>query len=280
MVVERTDTTVTVMNLYPYGSGHLLVPPCRHEAELEEPERRGSRRADGRHPARRCAIKDVYSPDGLNVGMNLGAAAGAGVPGHLHLHVLPRWHGDTNFMTTVAEVRVLPEDLGRPGWARETASRSGPADSAITSPPVPEEPEPEAGDTLPTDLDPTAYVGPYQFPDIRRRRIAATMYFVVAAGCAGRLRGQLERRSPGRGDRARPDRAVSPRGGVAVAVDQTESLAVASRTVGFPVGHASAQLAWRGLRSRPHGGSCSTARTSRRVCAAWSSSRGRRSRAR
>ena len=116
---------------------------------------------------------------------------------------------------------------------------------------MPDEPEPEAGDTLPTDLDPTAYVGPYQFPDIRRRRIAATMYLVVAAGCAAGF-------------------AVSSNGGLLAAaialglialyhlaaawplrVDQTESLAVASRTVGFPVGHASAQLAWRGLRSRP-----------------------------
>ena len=117
LVVERTDTTVTVMNLYPYGSGHLLVAPCRHEAELEglsDPE--AAALMDATRRAVR-AIKDAYSPGGLNVGMNLGAAAGAGVPGHLHLHALPRWHGDTNFMTTVAEVRVLPEDLAT-GWAK------------------------------------------------------------------------------------------------------------------------------------------------------------------
>jgi hypothetical protein len=112
------------------------------------------------------------------------------------------------------------------------------------------EPKP-AGDALPEDLDVTAYVGQYLFPDIRRRRIAGTMYVVIAAACAAGY-------------------ASSANGGLLAAavllalialyhfvaawplrVDQTESLAVASRTVGFPVGHASAQLAWRGLRSRP-----------------------------
>ena len=112
------------------------------------------------------------------------------------------------------------------------------------------EPKP-AGDALPEDLDVTAYVGQYLFPDIRRRRIAGTMYVVIAAACAAGY-------------------AQSANGGLLAAavllalialyhfvaawplrVDQTESLAVASRTVGFPVGHASAQLAWRGLRSRP-----------------------------
>ena len=116
--------------------------------------------------------------------------------------------------------------------------------------PEPEDPAPE-GDALPADLDVSAYVGPYQFPDIRRRRIAGTLYAVVAAGCLAAF-------------------AISANLGVLAAavtlalislyhflaawplrVDQTESLAIASRTVGFPVGHASAQLAWRGLRSRP-----------------------------
>ncbi len=109
----------------------------------------------------------------------------------------------------------------------------------------------EHRDALPADLDVTEYVGPYQFPDIRRRRIAGTMYAVVAAGCAAGY-------------------AASENGGLLAAaiviglvavyhfaaawplkVDQTDALAIASRTVGFPVGHASAQLAWRGLRSRP-----------------------------
>ena len=114
-----------------------------------------------------------------------------------------------------------------------------------------EEHEAPHGDALPADLDVTEYVGPYQFPDIRRRRIAATMYVIVGALCAAGY-------------------AISSNGGLLAAaivlglvalyhfaaawplkIDQTEALAVASRTVGFPVGHASAQLAWRGLRSRP-----------------------------
>lgn len=121
LVLERTDLTVTVMNLYPYGSGHLLVAPCRHESELESlsgPESaalmEAMRRAVG-------AVKRAYQPDGVNIGINLGAAAGAGVPGHLHVHALPRWQGDTNFMTAVAEVRVLPEDLAT-GWAKLRAA--------------------------------------------------------------------------------------------------------------------------------------------------------------
>jgi ATP adenylyltransferase len=121
LIVERTDTTVTVMNLYPYGSGHLLVAPCRHEAELEG---LSTTEAHALMDATRRAVRAVkaaYSPDGVNIGVNLGAAAGAGVPGHLHMHALPRWHGDTNFMTSVAEVRVLPEDLGT-GWAKLRAA--------------------------------------------------------------------------------------------------------------------------------------------------------------
>jgi diadenosine tetraphosphate (Ap4A) HIT family hydrolase len=121
LVLERTDTTVTVMNLYPYGSGHLLVAPSRHEAELDglnDTEADALMRATRRAVR---AIKAAYAPDGMNVGMNLGAAAGAGVPGHLHVHALPRWLGDTNFMTAVAEVRVLPEDLAT-GWAKLRAA--------------------------------------------------------------------------------------------------------------------------------------------------------------
>jgi ATP adenylyltransferase len=123
LVVERTDTTLTVMNLYPYGSGHLLVAPCRHESELEglSTAEAGALMEATRRAVR--AIKAAYLADGVNLGINLGAAAGAGVPGHLHLHALPRWQGDTNFMTSVAEVRVLPEDLAT-GWAKLRAAWS------------------------------------------------------------------------------------------------------------------------------------------------------------
>ena len=111
LVLERAPLTITVMNLYPYGSGHLMVAPVRHAAafdDLDDAENVAIARAQVR--ALRV-IRAVYSPDGANVGANLGKAGGAGVPGHLHVHVLPRWSGDTNFMTAVAEARVLPESL-------------------------------------------------------------------------------------------------------------------------------------------------------------------------
>jgi ATP adenylyltransferase len=111
LVLERTPETITVMNLYPYGSGHLLVLPTRHVASFEDlgdHELLAQSRAQVR--ALR-AIRAAYSPDGFNLGVNIGRAGGAGVPTHVHEHVLPRWSGDTNFMTTVAETRVLPESL-------------------------------------------------------------------------------------------------------------------------------------------------------------------------
>jgi len=111
LVLERTPTTITVMNLYPYGSGHLMVAPVRHVAsyeDLEDTENIDLARAQLR--ALR-AIRAAYNPEGANVGANLGRAGGAGVPGHLHVHLLPRWSGDTNFMTSVAETRVLSEGL-------------------------------------------------------------------------------------------------------------------------------------------------------------------------
>ena len=111
LVLERTSETITVMNLYPYGSGHLMVAPVRHAAafdDFSDAENIAIARAQVR--ALR-AIRAAYEPDGVNIGANLGRAAGAGIPGHLHVHVLPRWNGDTNFMTAVAEARVLPESL-------------------------------------------------------------------------------------------------------------------------------------------------------------------------
>ena len=111
LVLERTPKTITVMNLYPYGSGHLMIAPARHVVsyeDLDDTENIDVARAQVRAIR---AIRSAYNPDGVNVGANLGRAAGAGVPGHLHVHVLPRWNGDTNFMTSVAETRVLSEGL-------------------------------------------------------------------------------------------------------------------------------------------------------------------------
>jgi ATP adenylyltransferase len=111
LVVWRGERSFVVLNAYPYGSGHVLVLPLRHVGalgDLDEPE------AVEIWAATRdsvTAIEKAYEPDGLNMGANLGRAAGAGIPDHVHLHVLPRWSGDTNFMTSVAGTRVMPETL-------------------------------------------------------------------------------------------------------------------------------------------------------------------------
>jgi ATP adenylyltransferase len=129
LILERTRHTVTVMNLYPYGSGHLLIAPRRHVADLEALATEEAHELMAAQMRAVRAIKAAYSPDGLNLGANLGRAAGAGVPAHLHLHALPRWAGDTNFMTAVAEVRVLPEDLGT-GWQKLRAAWPAPGGEA------------------------------------------------------------------------------------------------------------------------------------------------------
>jgi ATP adenylyltransferase len=121
LVLERTDRTITVMNLYPYGSGHLMTAPVRHVADfvdLDDAELVALAHAQVR--ALR-AIRAAYAPDGVNVGANLGRAAGAGLPDHLHVHLLPRWTGDTSFVTSVAETRVLPESL-RAGYDKLSAA--------------------------------------------------------------------------------------------------------------------------------------------------------------
>jgi len=117
LVVARTELAFVVMNAYPYTSGHLMIAPCRHEAELERLDAEESAALMSATQQAVVALKAAYSPDGLNVGLNVGRPAGAGVPGHVHMHALPRWNGDTNFMTTVAETRVIPEDL-RSSWER------------------------------------------------------------------------------------------------------------------------------------------------------------------
>jgi len=110
-IVWRGVDCFAILNAYPYGSGHLMVMPYREVAALEELTSREHIELWGGVRDAVVALKAAYAPDGVNVGMNLGEAAGAGVPRHLHVHCLPRWAGDTNFMTSVAEVRVLPESL-------------------------------------------------------------------------------------------------------------------------------------------------------------------------
>jgi len=112
-----------LLNAYPYNPGHVMVLPIRHVSDLEGLE--SDEVAElwrGVHDAV-AAVKAAYRPEGLNLGVNLGRAAGAGIPAHLHVHVVPRWIGDTNFMTSVAGARVLPETLSdswtklRAAWA-------------------------------------------------------------------------------------------------------------------------------------------------------------------
>ncbi|HKV24602.1 MAG TPA: HIT domain-containing protein [Candidatus Acidoferrum sp.] len=111
LIAFRGSKTFVILNRFPYTSGHVMLVPYAHVAELSlcEP----AALAEMMQLAQRVEkiFRENYKPDGLNLGMNLGRAAGAGVAGHLHLHVLPRWFGDSNFMTVAAETRVHPEDL-------------------------------------------------------------------------------------------------------------------------------------------------------------------------
>jgi ATP adenylyltransferase len=110
-VVRRDESCAVVLNAFPYTSGHLMVMPVQHHADLEE--LRGEEAVHLWEVVSQAvrALRAAYSPEGLNIGVNLGRAAGAGVPGHFHVHCVPRWNGDTNFMTVLAETRVLPEAL-------------------------------------------------------------------------------------------------------------------------------------------------------------------------
>ena len=110
LVVHATDLSFIVMNLYPYNAGHVMVAPRRHLGTLGEASRAELTDILGLAQRLEAVLGEAYSPAGLNVGMNLGRTAGAGVLGHIHLHVVPRWNGDTNFTTVVAETRVIPED--------------------------------------------------------------------------------------------------------------------------------------------------------------------------
>lgn len=110
-VVRRDEWVAVLLNAYPYTSGHLLVMPVRHVGEIEDLSDVEGARVWRTVTEAVQALKGAYKPEGINLGVNLGRAAGAGVPGHFHVHLLPRWNGDTNFMTTAAETRVLPEAL-------------------------------------------------------------------------------------------------------------------------------------------------------------------------
>jgi ATP adenylyltransferase len=111
LIVHSGTTAYVVLNLYPYNNGHLMVVPYRHVATLAALEPAELQEVATLTQRSEIALTEAYRPHGMNVGINLGKPAGAGVLDHVHVHVVPRWNGDTNFMTVVGDVRVLPEDL-------------------------------------------------------------------------------------------------------------------------------------------------------------------------
>jgi ATP adenylyltransferase len=113
-------TCYVILNLYPYNSGHLLIVPKRHVATLQAASHGELCELMELTRAAEMVLDEAYHPQGLNIGLNLGRSAGAGVLDHLHVHVVPRWTGDTNFMTVLGDVRVLPEEL------EQTAARLRP----------------------------------------------------------------------------------------------------------------------------------------------------------
>ena len=111
IVLHRAQHCFVLLNLYPYISGHLMVVPYLHTSEFDAAAKEITDDMMDQTKRAQTALREVYKPPGFNMGMNLGAVAGAGIVDHLHIHLLPRWGGDTNFMTTIGETRVLPEDL-------------------------------------------------------------------------------------------------------------------------------------------------------------------------
>jgi ATP adenylyltransferase len=111
LIVYRGEKAFVILNRFPYTSGHVMIVPYAHVAELNLCEAGTLDEIMQLAQRVETALRENYKPDGMNLGMNLGRAAGAGVLGHLHLHMLPRWIGDSNFMTVTGETRVHPEDL-------------------------------------------------------------------------------------------------------------------------------------------------------------------------
>ena len=110
-ILKRAEFNFVILNIYPYSTGHLMVVPFEHLADSALADKRSTDELMDLTKQAQAALTKVYNPEGLNLGMNLGKAAGAGVAGHYHMHVLPRWIGDVNFMTSIGQTRTIPETL-------------------------------------------------------------------------------------------------------------------------------------------------------------------------
>jgi ATP adenylyltransferase len=110
-LLHRAKHNFIILNRFPYSSGHLMIAPNVHASRLNRIDQAAADEMMHLARASESILEDVYRPDGINLGMNLGEAAGAGIAGHIHLHVLPRWVGDASFMTVVGSTRVMPESL-------------------------------------------------------------------------------------------------------------------------------------------------------------------------
>jgi ATP adenylyltransferase len=111
-ILKRAEFNFVILNIFPYGTGHLLIVPFTHIPDLDQADKQTTDEMMDLMKRAKTALNEVYSPDGFNLGMNLGKSAGAGVAGHFHMHVLPRWSGDVNFMTAIGQTRTVPESLG------------------------------------------------------------------------------------------------------------------------------------------------------------------------
>jgi ATP adenylyltransferase len=120
-IIHRGQYCYIILNIYPYTSGHVMIVPYAHIDELRKLPPEGAMEMMALLQKLEDVLRDTYHPDGINLGMNLGKAAGAGVAQHIHMHVLPRWLADSNFLTTIGETRVLPESLEQT-WERLRAA--------------------------------------------------------------------------------------------------------------------------------------------------------------